>query len=1073
MSLSLTETKAQSMEVSGKVHEDSVGLPGVSVMIKGMNEGTVTNGDGEFNVKVPSPNSVLIFTFVGYATQEVEVNSRNYIEVSLQPDIISLSQVVVTALGLSREKKSLGYSTQEVKGSDLVQTVESNFVSNLSGKVAGVNIISGGAVGSTSRITIRGESVLGIGSNSPLFVVDGVPIDNGVRGQGIGGADYGNATAEIDPNNIKSINVLKGPAAAALYGSRAAKGAIIITTKNGQGKKGIGIEYSGSISFSTPLVLPKFQNQFGQGRNGVLFQGSNFGYSGGPNNFPDGVSDDYDESWGARFDPSILVPQFNSPTTNGYRGGDVYVPSRGVVMPTPWVADPDNMKDFFEVGRTTVNTLALSGSSDKATYRVSYNRMDEKGIVPNNNINRNTISLNLSVNPTEKLTTNVAASYVRTESPNRPVQGYGRNSLMYQFTWLTRNVNMESLRDYWQPGLSGLRQFQYNYGENHNNPFFFQYENTNDQLKNHLFGNVSVNYQITPSISVMARTGTDVYDDFRRVKRAFSTVDDPLGRYEEYHIGFRETNSDVLVTYDNYKTSDASLTFKASVGTNRMDQENSATSAIAPQLTIPGIYSLGNAASPIQASNFISRKRINSVYGLAQVAYDDKIFLDVTGRNDWSSTLPSNNNSYFYPSVSLSALWSEIVKLPDFVSYGKIRSSWAQVGNDTNPYELQNAYVYQQPWQGALSLSTADILANPQLKPELSNTYEFGLEFGLFDKRLEMEAVYYDIRTKDQIIPLDLSISTGYDQRRINAGEIRNHGVEILLKAAPLRSPSGFNWNASVNFAKNINEIVSLTPGLDAYVRSFPGEDAVIEARPGGSLGDIYGPAFERVPDGPLKGMIIVGSNGRPLKTTENVYLGNYNPDWTAGVKNTFSFKGFSLSTLFDIRYGGIIISRFVNKAIGAGQLIETLEGRGARPAGEEYSAKFYHDGAVLMPDGSYERNLTIFDGTLSQGIYGTDARSYFKSYYDHNSEAQRYDASFVKLREVNLSYTLPDGIFKKLPLYDVTLSLFGRNLYMWTENQHFDPETGAATQGTLVPGFENMSYPSFKSYGFNLSLKF
>lgn len=1055
--------------VEGKVTDAGTGetIPGTNVVVKGTQVGAVTNADGSFKIELSDANGTLVFTFVGYIPQEVQVAGRSTLSVNLQQDAVQMDEVVVTALGIEREKQSLGYATQEVSGNQLNETKDSNFTNLLSGKVAGLNVNSNAGVGSSTRVILRGESSLNFNDNQPLFVVDGVPISNNISNSS--SADFGNGAAEVNPADIESVNVLKGPAAAALYGARAAHGVIMITTKSGKAGRGVGISVNSSLTYEKVLRLPRFQNSFGGGNSG-LFEGSNFGYQGNLDAYPNGVQDGFDESWGPRLDYGPNRAQFDSPTTNGYRGGDVHIADRGDVIPTPWRSQPNNVKDFFETGHTTYNNIAITGGGDKGTFRLAYTNQNQTGIVPNNDLQRNTIALNTTVQVSQKLKADVRLNYVKSESSNRPDQGYGRNTPMYFMLWMTRQVNMNSLRHYWQPGLEGVQQFQYNYGENHNNPFFYQYENTSSQDKDRVFGNVALTYDFTKELSLMVRTGTDFSNDHRTFKQAWSTVDNPLGSYRVNDIYTQERNTDFLLRYTMKHKGAFGATF--SVGANRRDDRARTIDATAPQLTIPGIYSLSNTAAAV-STGYYSKKRINSVYGLAQFDYNNKLFLDVTARNDWSSALPENNNSYFYPSVSASALLNEFFHAPEVINQLKLRVGWAQVGNDTGPYNLNSTYNSQLAWGTTATLSESGTLRNPQLKPESVNTYEIGLNVVLLDKRIDLDVTYYDIRSKDQILPLSLTQTSGFDSRFINAGEIKNTGIEVMLNATPLLFDNGFRWDISANFARNRNEVVSLALGVPAFVQTAPGEDATIEARVGERMGAIYGPGFERVPDGPMKGDIIIGANGLPIKTTNPIHLGNFNPDWTAGITNTFSFKGFSLRGLLDIRHGGVFVSRFYNKGMGAGILEESGYERAARAPGTEYDGLYYHKGAVLNQDGTYSQNLISTDGTASEGILGTSARAYYKQYFDHNSEAQLFDASFVKLREVAIGYTFPQRLLGNFPVHDIRVSLVGRNLKLWTDNPHFDPEAAMATTGGgLTPGFENMSLPSTKSYGVNLSFK-
>lgn len=1064
------EKSSQLLQVSGTVSsaDNQEFLPGVSIVTGSKKPLGVTDANGKFRFSVP-PGTQVVFSFVGYQQVKQVINkSDDQLDIHLTPDRRMLDQVVVTALGLTQEKKSLGYAVQELKGDQMNEARDNNFINSLSGKIAGVNIISSGAVGSSARITIRGESSLNYQKNQPLMIVDGIPVGNDPV-QNTTEADFGNSAGEFNPADIESVTVLKGPAASALYGSRAANGAIVITTKSGKGRRGLGVSVTSGLTWETPLILPKFQNDFGRG-NGNDYVGSNFGYS---NNglYPNGVNDGTDESWGPRLDGS-LRGQFNSPTTNGYRGGDVYLPNRGDIIPSPWIPHPNSARDFFETGHTRFNAVAFSGANDVANFRFSYTNQDEKGIVPNNDLTRNSFKLNAGYKLSSRLLAETSVNYTKSKSTNRPDLGYGRNKPMYFLLWMTRDVDMNSLRNYWQPGLEGIQQFQHNYEEDHNNPFFYQYENTTGQDKNQLYGNVKLTYNILDNLSLMVRGGTDYYNDFRPKRMAVSTIDNRKGFYEETTLGYQENNFDFLLSYKNKV---AAFNYSLSLGGNAMERTRTRRTSTVEQLLIPGVYNLDNTAVPLKGSSYNERRKINSFYGFFQADYKGKVYIGLTGRNDWSSTLPVNHNSYFYPSVNTSILFNEIFALSPKIDLLKLRVGFAQVGNDTDPYQTMTSYYFQGLWGGLPSLAEDGSLKSLQLKPESSNTIELGTEMMFFKNRLGIDITVYKTNSKNQILPLQTANSSGYGSRLVNAGEIANRGLEVMLTTVPVKLSNSFQWNLNVNFARNVSKVVALAPGVDKLVQAAPGEDATIEARVGERMGGLYGPGFQRVKEGDLKGMIIIGANGRPQITADPIYLGNINADWTAGITNRLAYKGFYAEALLDISHGGVFISRFLNKAIGAGQLAESAEGRIARTKGEEYdeSKPYYRDGAALMPDGSYKRNLEVFDGTFSKGVYGTAIRDFHKRYYDHNSEAQLLDRSFVKLRELKAGYSFPKRLFHQLPVQSLTLSLVARNLFLWTKNPHFDPETGASTGNGLVGGFENLSIPTSRSIGFNLNVNF
>ena len=1051
--INMSVSSQQRKKISGKV-TDTTGatLPGVSVVVKGTTTGVITDIDGNYSISNIPENAVLIFSFVGMKSQEVHVGSQSQKNVTLEAGELAIDEVVVTALGIMREKKSVGYSVQEMNGNKLVEAKETNLVQSLAGRMAGVNVTSNSTIGGSARIVIRGETSLDINNNQALIVLNGIPISN--ASSIANNADYGNSSGEINPDDVKSVTVLKGPSAAALYGSRAAAGVVLITTKSGKNTKGIGVSVNSSTTFETPLRLPQFQNKFGQGTNGN-FQGSNFGYNGIYPNDPTG-GDRYDEAWGPRLDAGLMEAQFDSPTTNGFRGGDVHIANRGDIIPTPWVSHPNNVRDFFETGVTESNSVALSGGTDQGTYRVSYSNLTQKGSVPNTDLGKNTISLNLNYNLTKRFSVEANLDYIRSDSKNRPMGNYGAQNIMYDVVWLPRSINMKSLRDYWQPGLEGIQQFGWSYN-NEDNPYITANFMTNAQHKDHIMGHAALNYQLTNDLSLKVRSGMDLYHENLPSKRLANTKQSTYGSYWEYNNYYRELNSDFLLSYK--KQANESWFFSASLGGNQMTSESRNSYIGAAQLQVPGVYNVSNVRGTVAASSATYKKQINSLYGMGQVSYKNMIYMDLTARNDWSSTLPAANNSYFYPSLSFSGILTQIFTLPKSISYAKVRASYAEVGKDTGPYALDPTYSYAQSWGTITALSYPSTLRNPDLKPEMVKNYEVGMDTRFFDNRLGLDVSLYESHSFNQILPLQISPTTGFASRMINAGEIRSRGIEVMLNATPIKTVSGFQWDISVNFASNRAILMSLTDGMTEYSQAKPGEDAFIKAVVGERMGNIYGQGFLRAPDGQI---VINASNGQAVKTTDYVLQGNYNPDWTAGINNTFSYKNFSLSALFDCRQGGIFVSRFLNKGIGAGELIETQALREDQPLGQEYQKIYIRAGVVKNADGTYTPNTT------PQTI-----RDYYKLWYDHNTEAQKESASFVKLRELVIGYSLPKSLLAKTPIASAKFSLVGRNLFLWTKNPHTDPETPTTTSGGLVPGFENMALPSMRSYGFNLNFSF
>ncbi len=1054
--LTLSAT-AQEKRVEGKV-TDPTGqpLPGTSVLVKGTNRGTVADLDGLYNI-MANITDTLTFSFIGFEKIDRLVGNASILNITLMEGI-EMGEVVITALGMERDAKALGYAVQTVGGDRFTEARETNVLNSLSGRVAGVQITNGSStLGGSTRVTIRGESSLNINANQPLFIVDGIPISNNIVGSsGRGGleVDYGNSAGEINPDDIASMTVLKGPAAAALYGSRAANGAILITTKTGKGKKGLGVTINSNTTFENPLVMPQWQDKYGQGNNGQ------FSFVNGAGS---GNADGVDESWGPEMNTGLNIPQFDSPRNiPGFRGGDLNAPSGSTINATPWVSQKDNINNFFQTGVTLANNVSISGETDKANVRFSWTNLDQKGIVPNTDLKRNTLALNSGINIIpEKLTLNTVINYQNSTSGNRPNISYGTESLMYLWIWYGRQVNTDNLQDYWMPGLEGVQQFNYNYNY-HDNPYFTVFENTNGQQKGRVFGNVSLNYKITDKLNLMVRTGLDTYNELRDRKRAFSTQRFPRGHYREDNIFFNERNSDFLLSYT--EASNRTWTYNVAVGGNLMSQENRFQQVVAPELLIPGIYNLTNTAVALQIDQFNSKKKINSLYGFGQIGYKNILFLDITGRNDWSSTLPVNNNSYFYPSATLSAILSDMIEMPRSVSLVKLRAAYAEVGNDTSPYSLTNVFNNQIAWGSNQAKTESSLLSNADLRPERTASTEFGLDLRFFEGRLGLDVTYYDNVTRDQIIPITLDIATGYNSRIINAGKIQNRGIEIVAMANPIKKQNGFRWDIMANFTSNRGRVLELTQGLDIYTLTER-NGAFVQARIGERMGNMYGVGFARVEDAnsPFFGQIIHNTTGTPLRDSKLKLQGNYNPDWMLGIQNNFSYKNFNLGFLFDIRYGGIVVSR--TKTIGStsGQLEETLLGR-------ENGYDLTVEGNGIISPGVIQNA----DGSFTPNTIKITSRNWHNRYYERNNvEAALYDASYIKLREITLGYNFPREFISKTPFQDIKVSFVARNVALWTENPHFDPETLSMSGGTLQPGVENMAFPSTRSLGFNINLKF
>lgn len=1066
--------------ISGKVVSISTNQPvaGASVMVKGKSVGTSTSVDGIFSIEAKQ-GDILLISGVGIMAKEHSIANGGYQYINVEVEAGQLNEVVVTALGIRKDKRKLGYALQDIKGEALTVARETNVVNQLAGKVAGVTVVgSNSGVGGSSRVTIRGERSVDLNKNQPLYVIDGVPISNAVvgsNGRNNLEVDFGNGAGFINPDDIESISVLKGASASALYGSRAANGVIVIKTKSGSKSKGIGVEVSSNYVASTPLKLPEYQTTYGQG-NG---NGGDFAFVNGAGA---GLTDGTDEAWGPAF-KGQSYPQFNSPRTlNGqptpFFGGDLIAPAGSVITSTPWLPYADNLKNFLETGSVLTNTIAFTGSNDKGDFRLGYTRLDEKGMVPNTDLKRNTLSLSGGYNLTDKLSAKAFVNYIKGNSGNRPTISYGTESIMYLFNcWLPPSVDVSAMKRLWMVGADNLRQYGFNYNY-HDNPYLTLFENTNSQVYDRVIGNASLKYDFNSWLSLMVRSATDWSLERREYRRAFSTQRFPFGQYREVNIINEESNSDFLFNLNKEINSDFAIT--ANFGGNQMRQLSKFDESNAGQLNIPGIYNLTNSRIPLQNTQRTVTKRINSLYGSAGVSYKNMVFLDFTGRNDWSSalTLPEDlksfgneDNSYFYSSVALSAILSDMVKLPSSISYAKLRGSFAQVGNDTDPFTFTQSYNPSTPFGNFQIYGETDRLANLNLKPEISTAFELGAEVRFLKNRIGLDFTYYNSTTRNQILNIPLSITSGYNSRSINAGKIKNWGYEVMLNIQGIKSKN-LKWSTDFNFSANRSKVLELRDGLTNFVMAS--RRVTVEARVGERMGDLYGIGFARAQNtnasapyydasGKFVGQMVFDANGRPVRTTNRIKMGNYNPDFLLGIMNSFNYKGVNLSFLFDIRSGGVLYSETQTVGREGGIIVETLEGR--------------QDGYDLTKSGNgvIGKGVVFVNGVAQENTKKVSAREWHTAWTGGRgiAEGVMYDASFVKLRELQIGYTIPDKVWGKLPLRSVNISLVGRNLLLWDNVPHVDPENMSYTGGTALPGIENMAIPSSRSYGVNINVKF
>jgi TonB-linked SusC/RagA family outer membrane protein len=1044
---------AQSIKINGVVTSkaDAQRIPGVVVQVKGTSIGTQSDADGKYNINAGA-NDTLRFTFIGFTPVEVPVSNARIINIALESAESKLQEVVVTALGISREKKSLGYAMQELKSKDISEARESNLVNALAGKIAGVQVTSSQGNMGSSRIIIRGETSIA-GNNQPLFVVDGLPVDNSQLGSG-SGRDFANAVADINADDIESISVLKGPNSAALYGSRAANGVILIKTKTGKNNNGgLGITLNSNATIEDILVLPSFQNVYGQGTGGQ------FSYVDGKGG---GLNDGTDESWGPKMDGRLL-PQFFS---NG--------------QAVPFVAHPNNVRDFYVTGSTLNNGLSIAGSNEKLDYRFSFNNTKQTGILPNTGINRNSFTVNSTYRITPKLTLSTFANYVRSGADNLPgVDGKRGNSVTLQFIWFGRQVDINQLKNY-----KDAQGNDYNWNHSYySNPYWIQYENTVGQLRSRFFGNAKLSYQLFDWLSANVRIGTDSYNDKRKYKVAFGTNGTPFGSYTEDNYAVSETNSEFTLNATKKISNDFNLDVLAggNIRTNQYEQNYQQ----APKLAVKDLYTLNNSRDPLISTNNFSKLKVYSLFSSAQLGFRNYAFLNFTARNDWSSTLPRENNSYFYPSVNASLVLTEALHIESPVlTLLKIRGGWAQVGKDTDPYQLINTYPFNQPFGSNPLLTVSDKYLKKDLKPEITKSTEIGIETGFFNNRARLDVTYYNSNSFNQILLADVSPTTGSLKKLMNAGEINNRGVEVMLGLTPISTASGFRWDVNVNYARNVSKVIELDKEgfLNDYVLGSSGNIQVLASK-GQQYGALYGKAYKRND----QGQIIVKADGTPDIANDKKILGYYTPKWTGGIYNTLSFKGVSLSFLIDTKQGGSMWSGTNYTGIYTGVLEASLPGRDAEHGGIPY---YYtkdanqKNVAVRLPDHSsaapggatvYHDGM-IFDGVTADGKKNetiVPAQTYYKGVYNSSlNESSVYDASFIKLREVKLGYAFPKELVHRWGLQAVNVSLVGRNLaFLSKKVPNVDPESAFNTGNGQ--GLETLQIPTTRSFGVNLNVSF
>lgn len=1050
---------AQTVTVTGVVTsaDDSEPVIGASVLVKGTNTGTITGIMGDFTIpNVPSSATTLIISYVGMVSQEVTIQPGT-LQVVLKSDAKTLDEVVVTAMGISREKKALGYALQEVKSDEITQAGQLNVANSLSGKVAGIQITSqGGQVGASQNIVIRGNS--SFGDNSPLIVVDGVPIQND---NGTGSAvNLGSGLNDINPEDIASISVLKG-GSAALYGMRAGNGVILITTKSGKKDKGIQVSYDGSFTVDQIYNLPKLQNKYGQGYYGSEFDWKASGYSktmsyqdfavqhgysyyDGAGN---GVNDNADESWGPRLDIGLMIPQYNSPVVDGVR------------QATPWVSQPDNIKDFFNIGYSQNHVISLAATTEKSSTRVSLGFRDQKGTTPNTDQKRYSAAVNTRMDVNKYLEFNLAANFIRTKSNNLPGTGYDqRNVLQSLLQWHGRQIDMDDLKQNYDQKDEFGNYTHYNWQQAYTvNPYWVLNHNLNKYVRDRFYGKTSIFIKPTDWLKFEGRLGFDHYDS-NQLSNVEWSIDYPDGYFRDYDRRATETNAD-FIAYFTKQFGDFNV--NALAGANYRDYTYEIKTLGADELTVPGVYTVANAKGNAYTSENHNTRRSNSVYANLSLGWKNQLYADISVRNDWDSTI---KDAFFYPSFSGSWIVTETLPMltnGKWLNFLKLRGGWAKIGNATDPY-VSNAYysVLSAPFDGTTLYYNPTTYPAQNLRPEMVKTWEIGLEANFLDNRIHFDGAYYQKTTTDQIMEANLSTATGYNAMYINAGKISNKGVEIQLSADIFRNPKGFSWTTTFNWSKDKSRIDELYSDpvtgqkLDAY-KIGSSWSCKNYAMVGKSWGTLVGTGYVYNEDGS-----ILVENGMPKYETGKE-IGNVTPDWLAGWSNEFTYKDWSFGFLLDFRKGGDVYS--ISQAFGSQTGIYDYTAAG----------DIRENGVIAGKNVLTDKVFKTADGKIND--VAVNAEDFFANFYTI-CQMSVFDGSYLKLREAHLSYTFPKSLLKNSFIKSAKISLVGTNLaLLWVHSSnltHLDPESTTGS-GNGDVGFESNAYPPSRSFGLKVGLTF
>jgi TonB-linked SusC/RagA family outer membrane protein len=1053
---------AQDRTITGKVIavEDSSPLPGVNVVVKGTTNGTATDANGAFTINVPSSGGTLVFSFIGLKSVEIDIGSKTTIDLSMESDVTQLSEVVVTALGIERNRNELAYSAQQVDGKDVAWNRSVNVVNSLSGKVSGVDIKTSNTMGGSTNVVIRGYKSIS-GNNQALFVIDGIPVSNAntntaaQRGGGVG-TDYGNAASDINPDNIASINVLKGAAATALYGSRAANGVIMITTKKGR-KNSFEVVINSGLTWGNidKSTYTKYQKKYG----GSYDQTFGPALAAGLDGSAPSVWFGDDASYGPKFDGS-LVYQWDA--------RDPFSPN--YLKARPWLPAKNDPSTFYQTSFNSNQSIAITAGGDKATFKFAYTRNDEKGALPNSSLDKDLINFTTSYELTKKLTFTASANYSR-------IVGLGRYGTGYN----GRNVN-QSFRQWWQTNVDIKEQKEAYFRNRKNvtwnwnaagtgplytdNAYWTMYENYSNDSRDHFFGYAVANYKFTDWLDITGRAGFDGTNDLQEERVAVGSAGTAL--YSRFNRSYNESNFDLLV---NFNKNLGKVSIRGLVGSNlRRNRLNSVKATTNGGLVVPRLYSLSNSVNPMNPPvEEFERVGVDGVFANASIGFKELFFAELSARQDKSTTLPTNNNKYLYYSAAGTFIFSNALKVP-WLSLGKLRANYARVGNDANAISIYDVYDKPTALGSIPYFSLPNVKNNKDLAPEYTNSYEAGVEAEFFDGRVGFDFTVYQANTFDQVLSVQVTGATGYTGKWVNSGEMQNKGIELSVFTIPVRTDN-FSWIVNLNFTRNRNKVVSLYGEGSGTVTNYP----IVALQGGVSLNAAVGHPY-----GVIRGKDFIYTNGQPTVNADGYYMttaassviiGNPNPDWLGGINNTLKYKSISLNFLIDIRKGGQIFSldQWYGQATGL-----YPESAGVNANGVESRIPVAQGGGILLPG-------VTADGAANT-IYGENLDGYGQTPFGYVANGQAgaphawyvYDGSYVKLREAGITYSLPGSLLQGFKFVKgIDVSLLGRNLWIIDKKMKYsDPEEGLSS-GNANGGYQSGAYPMMRTYGFNVKLTF